>query len=252
MNEETIIKGEKGGSSSLLSLVDVNEQYGRHVITSFAKSLKDIRTVCDFGVGLGGDLSSIKTIFSEAEYYGVDFSKHAKSHLENLGIILKVQELEHDEIDLKDNSIDLVIANQVFEHLKELYWVFHQITKKLKLGGHLIIGVPNICALHNRILFNFGVQPSQMKSYSAHIRGFGPREIPKFLEICFPDGYQLKTFRGSQFYPFPKQIARILCKLFPGLSHSVFYLLQKTKEYDDEFIKHPEQAKLNSNFFTGN
>ncbi len=243
--------GSTGASSKWLKYVDVQEQYGRHIIRQFAADLASVQLACDLGVGLGADLRIVQQYFPQAEYYGIDFADTNATTLRDAGIQLGTLDLERDRLPFADASVDLIIANQVYEHLKEIFWVSHQISQKLAIGGHLIIGVPNICAFHNRVRFSLGMQPSQMKSYSAHIRGFGPREIPQFFEICFPGGYQLKGFAGAQFYPFSRSIARGLSRVFPSLAHSVFYLFEKQRKYEDEFLQHPQRAQLETKFYLG-
>lgn len=251
---KVIIEGQTCKKSFLLKVVDYNESYGRHIIKDFSKSLTNemnSKIICDLGVGQGNDLTIIKDFFPNSEFYGVDFWDKNIQILNSKGIVLKVVNIEKDELPFNDNSIDLIVINQVLEHTKEIFWIFHQISKKLKIGGHVIIGVPNIASFPNRMLFLFGKQPSSMHSYSAHVRGFTHNEIPKFINVCFPEGYRIKKQGGAQFYPFPKVISRILSKLFPSLSHCSFTLIEKAKEYNDEFITHPIEAMLETNFYLG-
>ena len=251
---QNIPEGTRGGTSRLLSWVNMEEQYGYHVIKGMLASIPSknrIERACDIGVGQGDDLEIVRQRYPEAELIGIDFSTANKSLLKKKGILLHSLDLERESLTFAPESIDLFIANQVYEHIKEIFWLSHQIAKSLKVGGCCIIGVPNICAFHNRVLFNLGFQPSQMKSYSAHVRGFGPQEIPKFFSVCFPKGFRVLKFAGAQFYPFPKPLSRMLCAIFPSLAHSVFFLMQKESKYEGEFILHPQKAALESNFFTG-
>jgi SAM-dependent methyltransferase len=246
-----MVDGSTGGSSRWLKLIDVDEQYGRHVIQKFVGEISAVDVACDLGVGQGSDLGIVRSKFPKSHCHGIDFTTTNATKLLNSGIELHQMDLERDLLPFGNQSTDLIVANQVYEHLKEIFWVSHEVSRTLKVGGHLIIGVPNICALHNRIRFLAGVQPTQMKSYSAHIRGFGPNEIPKFLEVCFPGGYKLRGFTGAQFYPFPKKISRSLSRLAPSFSQSVFYLFEKRLPYVDQFLQHPELAQLETKFFVG-
>jgi SAM-dependent methyltransferase len=102
-----------------------------------------------------------------------------------------------------DGSFDIIIANQILEHTIELFWIFHEITRVLKKGGgKLIIGVPNLASLHNRFLLSIGRQPTSIKSASAHIRGFTKPDMVCFVNTCWPGGYKLVKWGGSNFYPF--------------------------------------------------
>jgi SAM-dependent methyltransferase len=210
-----------------------------------------VHLACDLGVGRGHDLRLVSKRFPKARLTGIDCIETHRHHLQQHGIALQVFNLERDDFPFDDESVDLFVANQVFEHVKELFWVCHQIARKLRPGGYIIIGVPNISALHNRLTFLFGMQPSQMKSCSAHVRGFTVHEIPRFFSVCCPGRFQCVLWRGAQFYPFPRPLARLLARLFPSLAHSTFYLMRKTAPYSGEFLKHPVKTELETPFYLG-
>ncbi len=244
------IKRSQGGIHQFLKFIDVNEQYGRHIIEHFAKKIKaDI--VCDLGVGTGEDLLRFKKFHAGLEMHGVDYLDKLKNELLSKNINLHVKNIENENLDFTDESVDVFIANQILEHVKEIFWINDQVARKLKVGGYFIVGLPNISSFHNRILFIFGKQPTQMKTYSAHIRGFAHREIINFFNVCFPGGYELVDKKGAQFYPFPKIISRFLSFIFPSLSFSNFYLFKKIRKYDGEFLEYPVAAELETNFFVG-
>ena len=147
--------------------------------------------------------------------------------LERQGVVAFQADLENARYPFDDEYIDIVIMNQVLEHIKEIYWVFHETTRILKIGGKIIIGVPNLASLHNRLLLLLGKQPSPIKSYSAHVRGFTREDILSFLNRCLPDCYRLVSFGGSNFYPFPSFLARPLANYFPNMAWGIFLLLEK-------------------------
>jgi hypothetical protein len=111
--------------------------------------------------------------------------------------------------------------------------------------------VPNLASLHNRLLLAAGRQPSPIKSASAHVRGFTKPDLIGFANECFPGGYELDQYGGSNFYPFPPLIAKPLSVLFPSLSWGIFLLLKKCSIYENEFIAFPRVNKLETNFYLG-
>ena len=159
--------------------------------------------------------------------------------------------IERDELPLADGEADLIIANQILEHTKEIFWIFHEVSRSLKIGGHFLFGVPNICSLHNRFLLLLGKQPTQHKACSAHVRPFSKGDTLAFLNACFPGGYKLVDFRGSQFYPFPARMSRLLANAFPTFAFTIFFMVQKVAEYHGEFATYPTRARLETNFWTG-
>ncbi len=156
--------------------------------------------------------------------------------------------IETECLPFENESIDLVICNQILEHTKEIFWILHEISRILKINGHLIIGVPNVASLHNRIGLLIGKHPTQAKTCSAHIRCFSKNDFLLFLEECVGAGYSLKSFDGSQFYPFPPFLAQPLAHFLPSMAFSIFFLLQKTKVYKESFLEYPGKANLETNF----
>lgn len=138
----------------------------------------------------------------------------------------------------------------MLEHTKEIFWIFHEVSRSLKVGGRFLFGVPNICSLHNRLLMLAGRQPTQHKVCSAHVRPFSKNETLAFLRACFPAGYELEEFRGAQFYPFPLHL-RFLAGMFPTSAFTIFFMIRKVREYDDGFLSYPARAQLETNFWTG-
>ena len=111
------------------------------------------------------------------------------------------------------------------------------------------MAVPNLASFHNRILLLLGKQPTSIQNHSAHVRGYTKPDLMRFIKIW--DGYDLMDFQGSNFYPFPPIIAKPLARIFPRAAWSIFLLLKKTKEYNDEFIKWPIEKSLETNFYLG-
>jgi SAM-dependent methyltransferase len=192
-----------------------------------------------------------RSICSAADLYAVELFPESVRRLEQLGVTVFPLNLECESIPLQDGSVDLVIANQVLEHLKDIYWVFHEVSRLLPVGGKMIIGVPNLASLHNRILLALGQQPTSLKINSAHVRGFTRGDFLLFLNEVFPKGYALKAFRGANFYPFPPFIARLLAQAFPSLAWGMFLYLEKRREYHREFLDAPVTQQLETNYYTG-
>lgn len=51
---------------------------------------------------------------------------------------------------------DVILCNQVAEHLLNPDTLFKEIRRLLRKRGHTHISAPNLCALHNRIFVLFG------------------------------------------------------------------------------------------------
>ena len=49
--------------------------------------------------------------------------------LKSLGVSVFALHIERDALPFEDGSVDIVIANQILEHTKEFFWIFHQVSK---------------------------------------------------------------------------------------------------------------------------
>lgn len=245
-----ILKKVIPGSASRLTTVDHEETYGRHILEKVIQHLK-INKCVDIGCGNGSDLSIVKKHHPNAELFGVDFGTWNNDKLKSLGIQPVVVNIENDRLPFDDESVDLIIGNQVLEHAKEMFWINHEIFRCLKVGGIFFLGVPNVLSLHNRLLMMFGYHPTCSKMISGHIRVFSKKDVSLFYNHAGGSVCKIEKFYGAQFYPFPKSIARCLAKIFPAYAVTSFYIIKKIGQYNNEFLDWPKQAQLETNYFTG-
>ena len=217
-------------------------------MASFLRKLAPFRSIVDLGAGGGSDLAIAAEVCPEAKRYAVETYPPNVEKLKANNEVLALN-LEHDPLPFGDEAIDVVMSNQVMEHVKEIFWILHESTRVLRVGGHMIVGVPNLASLHNRLLLLLGKQPSVIQNHSAHVRGYTKHDLMRMLEMIFPGGYALVDFRGSNFYPLPPGLAKPMAKMLPNGAWSIFLLLEKKRAYRDEFLRHPVEQQLETNFY---
>jgi len=232
-------------------MIDRTLNYGRAQLAGFLLRLDNVRHVLDVGAGSGTDLEAVWARFPHASLHAVECQHQAARMLAGRGVDAAVLDLERERLPWADNTMDLVIVNQVLEHVKDHFWLMHEITRVLAPGGHLVIGVPNLASLHNRLLLLFGRQPTSIANTSAHLRGWTAGDLGRFLAIggC----YRRVARRGANFYPFPPILARPLAACFPGLAWGCMTLWHKRADaqYADAFLRYPAVRQLETNFFVG-
>jgi len=232
-------------------VIDRTLNYGRHHVRNFLRAAAPYHTVLDVGAGRGDDLMLAREVQPDAQLNAIEVYWKLAQHLAEKGIVVHNLNVERDRFPFSDGSIEVVLANQILEHVKELFWVFHEISRVLCEGGSLIIGVPNLASLHNRFLLMLGRQPTSLQNATAHVRGYTKSDISRTLATVFPGGYELRNFGGSNFYPFPPTLARPLAAKLPGMAWGIFLRLEKQRPYDREFLEFPGRAHLQTNFFVG-
>lgn len=87
--------------------------------------------------------------------------------------------------DLPDGFFDLVICNDVIEHMTDHDWFLEDIRRKMKPGGHLVASIPNVRHLGN--LFNLLVRKDWAYQQAGildrtHLRFFTLKSIHGWLQ----------------------------------------------------------------------
>lgn len=232
-------------------MIDRNLNYGRHLIKKFITHSASHEKVLDLGAGHGHDLLIAKNIQPHAQLYALESYPPYVQELQSKGIEVFSANIERERLPFEDESLDIIIMNQIMEHVKEVFWILHEVSRVLKVGGSFIVGVPNLASLHNRLLLLAGQQPTSIKNHSAHVRGYTKNDFNNLINNGFPNGYKLAGFGGSNFYPFPPIIAKPLASILPTMAWGIFMHWKKTKSYTDSYIQYPVKKRLETNFFVG-
>jgi len=177
-------------------------------------------------VEMAKGLSSIANCFNVDIHhvYGIDISDVFLTACQKLFSVIKL-DIEKNELPFRDDTFDLVICNQVLEHLISYTNVMNDTIRVTKKGGYIVFGIPNLSHLINRILLLFGFQPLCIAIDGPHIRGFTHKSFIKLLKSL--DEVEIVDFTGTLMYPLPYFLAKIMSKHFVGLTGYTCYLLRK-------------------------
>jgi len=137
----------------------------------------------------------------------------------------------------RDDSFDIITANQIIEHLYDTDNFFREIHRVLKKGGEAIISSPNLCSWHNVFFMLLGMQPPGMQLVGVqagnfleglethgHIKLFSPRAIKNISRLY---GFTIEKTHANGYYPFWGILARFFALL--DKNHAVFFILKIRK-----------------------
>ncbi len=94
----------------------------------------------------------------------------------------------NDGIPLKKDSIDIIIAGEIIEHIFNPIKFIRECNKVLKKGGNLVLSTPNLCSLKNRFKVLIGklpeycAEPLDDESFERHIVDFNISRLRKILK----------------------------------------------------------------------
>lgn len=180
----------------------------------------------DVGCWNGASTLTYKLSLNSKKVYGVEFMDDPASIASSKGIEVIKADLEREAWNIPEASIDVVVCNQVFEHLKNIFFAYDQITRVLKPNGICIISVPNLASFHNRILLAAGQQPTSIRIWGPHIRGFTLPEFSSFL--LTKKMFKILKISGIGFYPLlPKSGGNLIAGIWRNASHTPIWVLQR-------------------------
>jgi 2-polyprenyl-3-methyl-5-hydroxy-6-metoxy-1,4-benzoquinol methylase len=206
-------------------------------------NVKPCRKYVDIGCGDGSYTLIISKKLQCRDVYGVDIDEDRILLASKRGIITIKADLSKERLPLAENSIDIVTALEVIEHLVNPDNMLQETYKILKPGGYLIITTPNLASYINRIRLLFGFQPtySEVSAYfdvskicskgtkligmpkpAGHLRLFTLRTLKCLLEIY---GFEIVKMKAStSTFAIPNYI-RIMDELVGRISPSLGRIL---------------------------
>jgi len=156
----------------------------------------DCSIFLEIGCGIGSFGKSVKYIYKNAEYWGIELNTEsagiASNHLDKI-FAGDVFELLHK---LPDNYFDCLVMNDVIEHLVDPMIFLKTIRPKLKNKAWLIASIPNvryITNFYNLIILkdwqyeNFGILDK------THLRFFTEKSIVNFFK---EENFKITKLKG--------------------------------------------------------
>ncbi|GLI33410.1 hypothetical protein DAMNIGENAA_08430 [Desulforhabdus amnigena] len=170
---------------------------------------------------------------------GIDIApERFNSTIKSLNINIIKCDIERQRLPIEDNSYDLSVFNELFEHLRiNPIFTMSEVLRVLKPSGILLLSTPNLRSLKGIINFLFKNQAFSSSGdifeeyekldklgHMGHVREYTSDEVVKFLnkvgfnveKLIFRGRYRLSRIPASMF------------KLFPKLNPFITYFARKT------------------------
>jgi SAM-dependent methyltransferase len=156
--------------------------------------------------------------------------------IRRLGLDIRPCDIERDPLPFQDATFDVIMMNEVFEHLRiDLIGTMAELTRVLRPGGRLLLCTPNLASYRgyvNLLLHQhasaLGADPYKAFSklrrlgHMGHVREYTAREVADFLSACGLEPLRA-IYRG---HPATRK-ERLATTLRPSLSPYVTILAVK-------------------------
>jgi 2-polyprenyl-3-methyl-5-hydroxy-6-metoxy-1,4-benzoquinol methylase len=225
-------------STSPVTVTKANETLFRQSVLSALKTMRG-EVLVDIG-GFDGEYSLLagNTVGAQT-IYCIDHDDTALRRAKKRGLIGIKADL-NTTIPLASDMADVIICNQVIEHIAKTDFLVKEMARILKPGGKLLLCTPNLSSWHNIVALLLGYQPFSMQisdayylgnrlhplngqvihEEQAHLRVFTHFSL---TDLCLKYGFKLVKQEGVGFYPFSGGVAKWLARI--DRIHSAYILL---------------------------
>ena len=144
----------------------------REAATALAKPVLD---VLDIGCRDG----TLTRMYGRGHrHHGLDVDPEAVRRALESGLDVKKHDLNIEPLPFANETLDVVVAGEVLEHLQWPEAVVKDLHAALRPGGRFIGSVPNAFRLRNRILFLLG---REFEIDPTHLHSFSPSAVRRLL-----------------------------------------------------------------------
>jgi 2-polyprenyl-3-methyl-5-hydroxy-6-metoxy-1,4-benzoquinol methylase len=182
------------------------------------------------------NLLFIRDNFKVSDLISIKISEEAIKKVDSIGIRGIRGDINKDKIFIQSESVDVVIMEEVIEHLYNSDLVISEIHRILKRNGILILSTPNLASWINTLVLLLGYQPfshdvSFIKGFgrlkfkdqtNGHIKSFTLKAMKEYLNYFGFSIIEVKGIEGEATTGTVKRIDRLVSNFSPRLSSHIF------------------------------
>lgn len=195
-------------------------------IVSLARLDPPPTSMLDLGCDAGGRTKWIAELIGAREVHGIEIAPHRAETAASRGVQVTLGDLS-ERFPYDDESFDIVVSNQVIEHVVDTDNFVREAFRVVRRGGLAVISTENLASWHNVGSLVLGWQPFSLTNISeaamavgnplgvhrgetgearGHLRVFAYRGL---VELFALHGFSVTGIRGAGYYPFSSTLARI-------------------------------------------
>lgn len=200
-------------------------------------------SLLDCGCGDGEFTLRCAKEIGTTKIYGIDCNQEKLRESARMGIITFNSDLNY-KFPLRTESIDIIVASRIIEHLYNVDCFVGEISRVLRHGGYAIVSTDNLSSWHNIFAIILGKQAfsqhisnkfhignslsphygEKIKDPHTHMKIFAYEGLKEIFKLY---GFEVEHTKGAGYCPFSGRIASILSSSDPR--HSVFITIKVRK-----------------------
>jgi ubiquinone/menaquinone biosynthesis C-methylase UbiE len=202
----------------------------------------------DLGCGGGSQTIRWNQKIGTGDLIGIEISRDGAMEAKQRGLEIVICDLNRP-LPFVDSAFDVIISNQVIEHLLDVDVSLSETNRVLKESGYAVISTENLSSWHNIAALLFGLRPFSLhyssvtdvgnpfsphesesmstvaKEGSPHIKVFTYYALKSVLQL---HNFSIDSVKGAGNYIVPiGRLGRILSRIDPVHSHLLTYRLRK-------------------------
>jgi len=233
-----------GLRTKLRKLREPRESEVQRVILSLLEQDKNC-LLLDLGCDRGSFTRELGKRIGTTQLYGIEIVEESIEQAKQQGISIYKSDL-NAAFPIDSESIDVVHAKEILEHLHHTDLFLKEIYRVLIRGGYAVITVPNLGAWHNIFCLLWGWQPFPTNVSDEIVLGnplnYGYRtnpaggkyplhlRIPTFRglkELLQYHGFEVEKIAGAGYYPLWGMASRPMSHIDPR--HSAYLIVKARK-----------------------
>jgi len=219
---------------------NIIRKYGENNKEMFLKKVEVIRNgrMLDVGCGDGSLTKKIGSKMGTKDIYGIENDDKLIREARRKGIkIFKAD--ANKKLPFRNDFFDVIVSNQVLEHLQNTDNFFREMRRLLKPCGYALLSTNNISSINNIFLLLLGKQPTcfnvseiQVGNFlkgtkvdMPHLKAF---TIPALKDLAEYHGFKVERTFGCGFFVVPLKISKLLSSIVP--QYAIFIGIKIRKE----------------------
>lgn len=184
------------------------------------------KRILELGCGEG---SLLEPFCANNECHGVDISSKQLKRAEVKGYRIYKQDLEMERLQFMDEYFDMLVFNEVIEHIVNTEHFLNEINRVLRKQGTLLISFPNVNQPISWLITVFRDLPPMYcaRAYSPHMRDFTLKFMKALLKI---KGFDALRIEGTYVYPFKNKLSQFFARRIPRLGEKIIIVAEKKRE----------------------